>query len=317
MHAAGRLGLYAIGLVIAFVGAYGISAAVVPAGVVADGAEAARDGGAAMSGHAAMTDGSQDASLPGVSMSADGYALSAVASPASTDEPGELAFRILTTGGEPLTDFAVSHEKRLHLIVVRGDGALFRHVHPTLDTTTGTWSLPWQWDEAGTYRVYADFTPGDGTAEGVVLTRTVHIAGELAPVRAEPTRSAIVDDFALSITGDLTAGTASELTVSISRGNEPVTELEPYLGAFGHLVALRDGDLAYLHVHPQGEDPQPGGTSGPDVSFMVEAPTTGRYLLYFDFQVDGQVRTAAFVVDAESGQRSTPTGHGDEAPHGH
>ena len=49
---------------------------------------------------------------------------------------------------------------------------------------------------------------------------------------------------------------------------------------------------------------------------MVEAPTTGRYLLYFDFQVDGQVRTAAFVVDAESGALSTSTSH-DDASHGH
>src|SRR5699024_680787 len=81
---------------------------------------------------------------------------------------------------------------------------------------------------------------------------------------------------------------------------EPVTELEPYLGAFGHLVALRQGDLAYLHVHPHGEAPQAGETSGPQVPFEATAPTPGRYLLFFDCQVDGQVYTAPLVSETTS-----------------
>ena len=31
---------------------------------------------------------------------------------------------------------------------------------------------------------------------------------------------------------------------------------------------------------------------------MAEAPTAGRYLLYLDFQVDGQVHTATFATTA-------------------
>jgi hypothetical protein len=80
------------------------------------------------------------------------------------------------------------------------------------------------------------------------------------------------------------------LTVTVRRGGDVVTT-EPYLGAAGHLVALRDGDLAYLHVHPLDEEP-----SGP-VRFALEYPSPGRYALFFDFQVDGTVRTARFVVD--------------------
>jgi len=75
-----------------------------------------------------------------------------------------------------------------------------------------------------------------------------------------------------------------------------VTTLQPYLGAAGHLVALRSGDLAYLHVHPMGE--RPAASSGPDIAFLAQAPSAGRYLLYLDFQVDGQVHTAAFTVTA-------------------
>ena len=72
------------------------------------------------------------------------------------------------------------------------------------------------------------------------------------------------------------------------RDGEPVTDLEPYLGAYGHLVALRAGDLAYLHVHPEGG-------RGP-VAFRAEVPSEGAYHLFLDFKHDGVVRTAAFAV---------------------
>jgi hypothetical protein len=97
-----------------------------------------------------------------------------------------------------------------------------------------------------------------------------------------------------------------------------VTTLEPYLGAYGHLVALRAGDLAYLHVHPEGEEPAAGQLSGPSVTFSAEAPTAGRYLLYLDFQVDGKVHTATFTVEAAGAAAGRPAsdGHADDG-HGH
>jgi hypothetical protein len=61
-------------------------------------------------------------------------------------------------------------------------------------------------------------------------------------------------------------------------------------------VALRAGDLAYLHVHPMGDEP--AAESGPDIAFMAQVPSPGRYLLYLDFQVEGQVHTATFTVTA-------------------
>jgi len=257
------------------------------------------------------------AALPGLSLSSSGYVLAPVTAPAHVGESGELRFQIRTQDGSALTRFATAHEKALHLMVVRSDGDQFRHVHPALDKSTGTWSLPWRWNAAGTYRVYADFTPGD-TGEGVTLARTVEVAGTYAPVVSEASRVARVDDYTVSIEGDLVVGSSSDLTISITRGGEPVTALEPYLGAFGHLVALREGDLAYLHVHAEGEEPQPGETAGPEITFMAQAPTTGRYLLYLDFQTDGQVRTAPFVLDAAStATEGASTEDHHHEPHGH
>ena len=84
--------------------------------------------------------------------------------------------------------------------------------------------------------------------------------------------------------------TPSPVTATITRDGEPVTDLAPYLGAFGHLVALREGDLGYLHVHPEESD------AGPDVPFLAEVPSTGRYRLFLDFRHDGAQHTAVFTV---------------------
>lgn len=113
------------------------------------------------------------------------------------------------------------------------------------------------------------------------------------------------------MTGDLVAGEPSTLTMTITRDGQPVTALEPYLLS-GHLVALRDGDLAYLHVHPHGDAPQAGQTSGPQIVFEATAPTEGRYLLFLDFQVAGQVHTAPLVIDTTAGNGGADTDSGGE-----
>ena len=74
-----------------------------------------------------------------------------------------------------------------------------------------------------------------------------------------------------------------------------MTDLQPYLGALGHLVAIRDGDLAYLHVHPLDEADGPGG---PQVRFAVEVPTAGTYGLFFDFSHGGVGPHRRFIAVA-------------------
>src|SRR6185437_2759832 len=83
----------------------------------------------------------------------------------------------------------------------------------------------------------------------------------------------------------------AELTVR--RNGALVKDLEPYLGASGHLVAMRSGDLAYAHVHPVDGDDTPRGV----VTFDAELTSAGRYGLFFDFKHHGTVHTASFTFD--------------------
>lgn len=311
MNTPARLSIYGLCLVAAFGGAFAIASAVVPPELAAEHAAAVEAGHGG--GHGEETaEGAVEAALPGLALSSGGYTLQPIDAPHHLGESGTFEFAIVDAEGEPLTEYETEHEKDLHLIVVRSDGSEFRHVHPEM-SADGTWSIDWEWNEAGTYRAFADFVP-HGAEKGVTLSRTVLVDGEFeaAPVTAEE-REYEVDGYTVSLNGDLTVGGESTLTAEVTRDGNPVTNIEPYLGAFGHLVALRDGDLAYLHVHPTGAEPEAGEISGPQVSFATEAPTAGRYLLYFDFQVEGETHSAMFVLTAdEAGHADAGAAHDDE-----
>lgn len=291
-----KLAAFVLGLGALFGSAAGMGAAFGP-----DREPVAKHGG---DEHAAAP---EEVSMPGgLQTSVGGYSIVPHTRVAPTAEQLDYGFHIEGPDGDVVTDFTPTHDKDLHLIVVRRDLTGFEHVHPTMDAD-GMWSVPLQLGEgAGSYRVFADFDPADG--DPVTLGIDLSVPGSYTPqALPEPTRTTTVDGYTVALEGKLTPGTSSKLTLHISRDGKPVTDLQTYLAAYGHLVALREGDLAYLHVHPDDTDAKPG----PDVTFYAEVPTAGNYRLFLDFKHNGVVRTAEFTAAAE-GQAK---GGGDE--HGH
>jgi hypothetical protein len=213
----------------------------------------------------------------------------------------ELRFRIVGEGGEPVRDFEVEHTKRMHLIVARRDLTGFQHLHPELGEN-GEWRTPITLDEAGRYRVFADFKRGgenrtlaaDLAVEGRVDRRELPPASETADAG---------DGYQVRLEGaGSRAGEEEELGFAVTRNGEEV-HVDDYLGAKGHLVALRDGDLAYLHVHPVeaghgGHGASEGSGAGDAIRFMTEFPSEGWYRLFLQFKHEGKVRTAAFTQRA-------------------
>jgi hypothetical protein len=226
----------------------------------------------------------------GLMVSQSGYTLRLADAQLSAGRGRPLAFAVEGPDGRPVTAYDEQHEKDLHLIVVRRDHRGFQHVHPALDAQ-GTWHVPVDLT-AGAWRVFADFKPAG--ADALTLGADLTVAGQSAATTPPPvTRTATVDGYTVTVTGDLVAGEHATLRLSVSEDGEPVTDLQPYLGAYGHLVALREGDLAYLHVHPEGPS-----EPGPVVAFVAEVPSAGRYHLYLDFRHGGVVRTAQLALDA-------------------
>ena len=283
MNAVPRVLGFLAGCAALFALALGIGRWVGP--VAADPVEADHDG---------MSDGMAGMSeheVGGLESSADGYMLTL-----ADAQPGQgrqrVAFTVTGPDGHPVTAYDEQHERDLHLIVVRRDLTGFQHVHPRLDVTTGQWTtrvdlVP------GAWRVLADFWPSGG--EALVLGADLLVPGDFTP---EPLGidqlTAQVDGYDVTLGGSIEAGGETVLTATVTQGGEPVTDLQPYLGAYGHLVSLRDGDLGYLHVHPH-DDTGPG----PDISFDTEFPAAGRYRLFLDFRHGGSVHTAAFTVSVD------------------
>jgi hypothetical protein len=252
------------------------------------------------------------ASMPkGLMVSQNGYSLRLNQTTVSPGTAVPVSFTIEGPDGNPVTEYDVEHEKELHLIAVRRDFSGFQHVHPVRDGD-GTWSTTLDLT-AGQWRLFADFKATG--AEAITLGNDLAVEGDYRPATPSvgETRTATVDGYTVTLEGDLTAGAEAKLTLNVTRDGEPVTDLEPYLGAYGHLVALRAGDLAYLHVHPEGT-PDDGETEpGPDVVFFANVPSPDRYHLYLDFKHEGVVRTAAFTVTGSPATASDDESDGEHA----
>jgi hypothetical protein len=199
-------------------------------------------------------------------------------------------FRILKQDATSVRNFTPTHERDLHLIVVNRELTEFHHVHPVL-ATDGTWSVDLPSLPAGAYRAVADFWITDGPH--LALGTDLNVDGDHRATQApEPSETAKVDGYTVTLTTEHRKGGMVVATLLVAKDGQVVTDLEPYLGARGHLVALRAGDLAYAHVHPQDDD-----ASGEVVTFDATLDSAGRYRLFFDFQHRGVVHTAAFTFD--------------------
>lgn len=245
------------------------------------------------------------AELPGgLMVSQDGYTLDLITRQLPASPNASVELRILGPDGSPVTEYATEHGKELHLITARRDLTGFQHVHPQRDGS-GTWSVTVNAAVPGAYRIFADFRPAD-KEDGITLGSDLAVAGAYDP-RPFPqdSRVSTVDDYTVDLQGELTPGTDSKLTLSVTKAGAPITDLDPYLEAYGHLVALRDGDLAYLHVHPGGTPGDGTTPAGPSIEFFANVPSPGRYRLFLDFSHQGVVRTAEFTVTSASGAGGT------------
>jgi hypothetical protein len=242
--------------------------------------------------------GAEASRLNGLAMSQDGYTLQLETTSIAAGAAAPLRFVVNGPAG-PVTAYEVRHDKELHLIVVSRDLATYAHLHPERDAA-GAWTVTAPALAPGSYRVFADFVPTGH--EGMTLAADLAVPGTFSPAPLPaPGVADDVDGYDVSIDGALVAGTDATVTVTVRRDGREVTDLQPYLGALGHLVAIRDGDLAYLHVHPLDDTDGPGG---PSVRFAVDVPAAGTYGLFFDFSHGGAVHTASVIATAAG--TSTP-----------
>ncbi|RKP58053.1 hypothetical protein D7Z26_00670 [Cohnella endophytica] len=210
------------------------------------------------------------------------------------DQNATLTIQINDDAGKPVQKFDLNHEKPMHLIVVSKDLYSFEHIHPTYEGA-GKFVITTRFPAAGSYKLIADYVPSGGQA--TTQSEWVEVVG------TAPAPKKIVLDRELKKTIDgvevqlgfdrLVAGNETKLTFHMTDAvtGKPITDLQPYLGAVGHVVILSEDANNYLHVHPTVED-----AKGPDAEFNTTFPHGGIYKIWGQFQRNGQVFVVPFVV---------------------
>jgi uncharacterized membrane protein/FtsH-binding integral membrane protein len=215
-----------------------------------------------------------------------------------------------TKDGQALRDLARVHEYFLHLIVVSPDLGFFDHVHPE-PQPDGSFTIDYTFPSGGSYLLFADITPkgarsqvfrlpvsttgSSSTTMPSITTAQLAPSPALAkPLAADPT---IVAELHTSPRTSM-AGMHSQLLFRLSRNGQPITDLEPYIGAMGHCVIVSDDTQSYLHSHPeQLLAPKPDARGGPEVAFHTRFPKPGRYKIWGQFKRGEQILVADFVLD--------------------
>lgn len=230
------------------------------------------------------------ATLGGLALAANGLRLEPSETRFEPEVPVHWTFQIVDEDGAVVTDFEEAHGRPSHLVVVRRDLTRFQHRHPEL-RADGTWlvedlAVP----DPGVYRAFVDVVvDGHPTTLGFDLLAPGTATHDERP---DASRRATAGNYEIELlTDDIVADERGRLSFAVRRDSDPVPELEAYLGALGHLVALREGDLAYLHVHPEATAPDSGR-----VEFEARFPTPGRYRLFLQTKPEGNLITAQFDV---------------------
>jgi hypothetical protein len=196
--------------------------------------------------------------------------------------------------GKAIEKYDINHEKQMHLIVVSKDLSYFNHIHPEYKGN-GEFTVTTQFPAGGEYKIIADFIPtGMGN---MTKTDWVTVQGDAPkPITIEPDMNLtkVVDGKEISLSFDhIMAGMDLNMTFNIkdAKTKKPINNLQPYLGAVGHVVILSADSEMYLHVHPTEEK-----ATGPDAKFMTSFSKSGIYKIWGQFQQNGKVFVVPFVV---------------------
>ena len=208
--------------------------------------------------------------------------------------------------GERVTAFEEVHDKRYHLFVISQDMSDFQHLHPEM-RPDGSWELDVALGKPGYYRVISDFVPTGGspqfiahtlvTAEyvGTLLSQSARLEEDVAVAKTiDGIRAVVSVEPAILVAGEYGH---LQFTLTDEKTGQPIRDLQPYLGAFGHTLIMSEDMRDGVHSHPS-PGPQSDitrGFGGPEVTFEGYLPRPGLYRAWTQFLRQGELTTFSFT----------------------
>ncbi|MFD4325070.1 heavy metal translocating P-type ATPase [Nocardioides sp. NPDC058538] len=227
---------------------------------------------------------------------------------AITRREGGLRFLVTDAAtGDPVTDLGRTHQAWMHVIVTSQDLSWFRHLHAEPTGRPGELETDVTFPAGGTYRVDTEFRRRADMAD-VLDRQQLTVEGTqppAVPLEASP-RSSTVGNLTVTLEGTPVADQESDLhfRFEYSRFEDStgkiVDDLQPYLGAAGHVVVMSADGGTFVHGHAEGAElAVPGATFGPELGLHLDVPKAGLYRLWAQFRLgDGEVITVPFTVEA-------------------
>jgi hypothetical protein len=220
-------------------------------------------------------------------------------------------FRIRSEVRHPATrlmqnQFELVHDKPYHLFVISEDMTVFEHLHPE-QQADGSWALDVTVPKGGYYRVISDFVPTGGSPQ--FLSRTVIVPGsdgyitdQMARLQEDVNQVKRVGGITAAVTlgpERFLAGSYGHIQFALTdtQTGEPVRDLQPYLGAFGHSLIMHEQMRHSVHSHPTTlyEGTAVSQLGGPMVEFEGYLPVPGLYRAWTQFMRNGEVTTIPFT----------------------
>ncbi len=231
-----------------------------------------------------------------------------------------LKVRQFKKNGKSITNYDIDMQKYMHMVVVRDDFATFSHLHPALDAETGTFSATFTKAANHRYYVYADSMP-NGIGQQV-FRFTMESDGPLAassPSLAASSPDAKAGPYTVVLAKTTVRANSPQLLyVTVVKGDDPASDLVPYLGAAAHAVFINTSTLQYVHLHPtlKGQKMNTGqvmtagqaidqmesnSKAGPFMQMQLPALPAGTYKLWLQFKggADQNTYTAPFTLVAQ------------------
>jgi hypothetical protein len=215
------------------------------------------------------------------------------------NQPVSLVIDIQDDAGKAINKFDSFQEKLMHLIVVRDDLQSFTHLHPDYKGN-GRFNVSSSFPSPGSYTLISDYKPS-GQKETVSLMNLTIPGSVPLPKNLEKyEKSKVSSNTKVNLNfsqENIKAGQEVTLKFDLKEAsnNQPIKDLQPYLGEKGHLVVIKSSSpLAvsdYIHAHALKDTPDG------QVHFITSFPQTGTYKLWVQFNRNGKINTADFWVN--------------------
>lgn len=215
-----------------------------------------------------------------------------------------VTLELLTSGGMPIAphDLALTHTKKMHVMVVDPSLQDYHHVHPQADGLNGRYTFEFTPNRAGKYQVFTEIVPLR-TRRQVIATGTIEVAGSVSPMQFDRQSHCVVDGIRFDIRGvpeRLKTGVDYRFELDVSAEDGGVVALEEVMGAQGHMVAFDAEGKGFAHMHPMDSVVSARSLEvEPELAFLFNVPNSGWYRIFAQIQVAGREVFGHFDLQVE------------------